>query len=117
MNMNCPVCEERLRDVERAGVTISLCPGCKGAWLDRGELAKLAGTVSDPTRPYAGAAGGTAAVQGHSGVEEQRNELRDRRDRREYEDDENEDGGQLGQPGGKRKRGGFFESIGDLFGD
>jgi Zn-finger nucleic acid-binding protein len=40
--MNCPVCGEKLREIERYGVTIDLCPGCKGCWLDRGELEKIA---------------------------------------------------------------------------
>lgn len=39
--MQCPVCDERLRAVERGGVEIDICPGCKGVWLDRGELEKL----------------------------------------------------------------------------
>ncbi len=39
--MQCPVCDERLREVERSGVMIDICPGCKGVWLDRGELEKL----------------------------------------------------------------------------
>jgi Zn-finger nucleic acid-binding protein len=41
--MLCPVCDERLREVERFGVTVDICPGCKGVWLDRGELERLAG--------------------------------------------------------------------------
>ena len=36
--MNCPVCDERLRTVEKYGLEIDLCPGCKGVWLDRGKL-------------------------------------------------------------------------------
>jgi Zn-finger nucleic acid-binding protein len=40
--MECPVCGEKLREIERYGVTIDLCPGCKGCWLDRGELEKIA---------------------------------------------------------------------------
>ena len=39
--MNCPVCGERLREIERSGVLIDICPACKGCWLDRGELDKL----------------------------------------------------------------------------
>ena len=40
--MQCPVCDERLREVEKYGVMIDLCPSCKGIWLDRGELEKIA---------------------------------------------------------------------------
>lgn len=40
--MKCPVCENvRMREVEKDGVMIDVCPDCKGVWLDRGELDKL----------------------------------------------------------------------------
>jgi Zn-finger nucleic acid-binding protein len=30
-----------MREVEKDGVLIDICPECKGVWLDRGELDKL----------------------------------------------------------------------------
>ncbi len=39
--MICPVCGDKLRAIERSGVEVDICPGCKGIWLDRGELDKL----------------------------------------------------------------------------
>ncbi|MBW7476986.1 zf-TFIIB domain-containing protein [Paenibacillus oenotherae] len=40
--MKCPICESvRMREVEKNGVMIDVCPDCKGVWLDRGELDKL----------------------------------------------------------------------------
>ncbi|GIP16777.1 hypothetical protein J40TS1_24190 [Paenibacillus montaniterrae] len=40
--MFCPVCDGiSLREVEKNGVLIDVCPSCKGVWLDRGELDKL----------------------------------------------------------------------------
>lgn len=39
--MNCPVCDEKLRAVQKYGVEVDICPGCKGIWLDRGELEKI----------------------------------------------------------------------------
>lgn len=39
--MNCPVCEERMREIQKCGVNIDICPSCKGVWLDKGELEKL----------------------------------------------------------------------------
>lgn len=39
--MNCPVCDAKLRAVDRMGVEIDICPECKGIWLDRGELEKV----------------------------------------------------------------------------
>jgi Zn-finger nucleic acid-binding protein len=40
--MECPVCGEKLREIEKFGVMVDLCPGCKGCWLDRGEIEKIA---------------------------------------------------------------------------
>lgn len=39
--MNCPVCSEKMKTIERLGVEVEICPGCKGIWLDAGELDKL----------------------------------------------------------------------------
>ncbi len=39
--MQCPVCDERLREIEKYGVMVDICPSCKGVWLDRGELEKI----------------------------------------------------------------------------
>ncbi|WP_374017301.1 zf-TFIIB domain-containing protein [Paenibacillus thiaminolyticus] len=44
--MNCPICNDvRMREVEKEGVAIDVCPSCKGVWLDRGELEKLMSDV------------------------------------------------------------------------
>ena len=39
--MNCPVCDAKLRSVEKHGVEADVCPDCKGIWLDRGVLEKI----------------------------------------------------------------------------
>ena len=40
--MNCPRCETAsLTELDRAGISIDRCDGCRGIWLDRGELEKL----------------------------------------------------------------------------
>ena len=39
--MFCPSCQNTLRERERDGVLLDVCPGCGGVWLDRGELEKL----------------------------------------------------------------------------
>ncbi len=47
----CPNCEEGMREIDRYGVRIDVCPKCRGVWLDRGELEKIlaaAGTSADP---------------------------------------------------------------------
>jgi Zn-finger nucleic acid-binding protein len=51
--MNCPVCEgTRLREVEKEGILIDICPTCKGVWLDRGELDKLMQNVREDREDY-----------------------------------------------------------------
>ena len=39
--MRCPLCDVPMKEVERRGVLVDLCPECKGVWLDKGELDKL----------------------------------------------------------------------------
>lgn len=51
--MNCPVCEDsRMREVEKDGILIDVCPSCKGVWLDRGELDKLMAGVREVRQEY-----------------------------------------------------------------
>jgi len=51
--MNCPVCEgTRMREVEKNGILIDICPTCKGVWLDRGELEKLMQDVREVRQDY-----------------------------------------------------------------
>lgn len=51
--MNCPVCEAtRMREVEKDGILIDICPTCKGVWLDRGELDKLMQGVQEARQDY-----------------------------------------------------------------
>ncbi|MES2402274.1 MAG: zf-TFIIB domain-containing protein [Pseudomonadota bacterium] len=40
--MKCPRCpDSTLAMIVRQGIEIDYCPGCRGIWLDRGELDKL----------------------------------------------------------------------------
>ena len=41
----CPVCQGSMREVSKNGVAIDTCSQCRGVWLDRGELEKLATVV------------------------------------------------------------------------
>jgi uncharacterized protein len=51
--MNCPVCEgSRMRELEKDGILIDICPSCKGVWLDRGELDKLMQGVKEVRQEY-----------------------------------------------------------------
>ncbi|HYQ23925.1 zf-TFIIB domain-containing protein [Stenotrophomonas sp.] len=53
--MQCPVCTtQTLQIAERHGIEIDYCPGCRGVWLDRGELDKIierAGAAVPPPAP------------------------------------------------------------------
>lgn len=44
--MYCPRCaSERLIETTRDDIEIDSCPGCRGIWLDRGELNKIVGRL------------------------------------------------------------------------
>ncbi|MGW4526123.1 TFIIB-type zinc ribbon-containing protein [Amycolatopsis sp. NPDC004378] len=64
----CPKCQNQMRTVDKNGVHIEQCEGCRGIFLDRGELEAIAGAESsfyghqpppyrghaDSPRPYRG---------------------------------------------------------------
>jgi len=39
--LTCPKCSDGMRAYERNGVTVDQCGGCRGIFLDRGELERL----------------------------------------------------------------------------
>jgi Zn-finger nucleic acid-binding protein len=39
--LSCPKCGSEMRNYERNGVTVDQCAGCRGIFLDRGELEHL----------------------------------------------------------------------------
>jgi uncharacterized protein len=39
--LTCPKCGSEMRSYERNGVTVDQCTGCRGVFLDRGELERL----------------------------------------------------------------------------
>jgi len=60
-----------MKEVERLGVSIDICPGCKGMWLDRGELEKLIAMSRQPegvggqvSAPFPGTAPGASFLGG-----------------------------------------------------
>lgn len=40
-HMRCPKCGEHLVTKRHLGVSLEECPGCKGMWLDKGEIEQL----------------------------------------------------------------------------
>ncbi len=52
MQKLCPIDGTPLMEMNKNGVTIDVCPECKGVWLDRGELEKLLQVARDMEREY-----------------------------------------------------------------
>jgi Zn-finger nucleic acid-binding protein len=87
--MNCPRCvNATLEERDRDGVSVDICASCRGIWLDRGELEKLISRGDQDDEPP-----------------DSEDDYR--------RDDRRDDRAQEGR--GRRRRGGFLESLGDLF--
>jgi Zn-finger nucleic acid-binding protein len=100
--MKCPVCNDTdLLMTERQGVEIDYCPGCRGVWLDRGELDKIIERSGEAAAPKGA-----------------RNEPRDN-GRDDYRDTKHDHDERIGHgSGAKKKKGGFLGDIlGGLGGD
>jgi Zn-finger nucleic acid-binding protein len=41
-----------MKEVEKDGILVDICPSCKGVWLDRGELEKLMKDVREVRQDY-----------------------------------------------------------------
>ena len=76
-----------MQEITKYDVDIDFCPSCKGVWLDRGEIDKV------------------AKVQ--SGYEEEHYQ-KYHSDRRDYDDDDDD------YYNRRRKRGGFLENLFDF---
>ena len=87
----CPKCGADMRSYERSGLNIDQCTGCRGVFLDRGELERLV----DAEGNYYTERGYT----GDRGFQDDR-----------YDDDDDERHRSRRPP--RRKRGGF---LGELF--
>ena len=104
----CPKCGNPWRSFERSGITIDQCTGCRGVFLDRGELERLIDTEGQyhEGRGYA-----RAEELGYG------DRYRERYPPPQRYDDDDDDDRHRGYGYGRkhhRKRGGFLE---DLFGD
>lgn len=52
VGMHCPRCSEPVLDErEREGITVDVCPACRGVWLDRGELERFLARARDAWEP------------------------------------------------------------------
>jgi len=89
--MKCPNCNVTLLMSERQGVEIDYCPDCRGVWLDKGEIERLAQAIAS----MSGAAAQSSAEQVPSASG------RDNRD----------DGYDRGGDRNRRKRGGLADRL------
>ncbi|WP_308301139.1 MULTISPECIES: zf-TFIIB domain-containing protein [unclassified Crossiella] len=74
--MICPKCQNVMQTVDRGGVHIEQCQGCRGIFLDRGELEQIAGAertyyaaapVPPPPPPMPGYRHDSPPPYGHRG--------------------------------------------------
>jgi len=102
----CPNCNLSMAAVNRQGVEFDMCPGCRGVWLDRGELEKLvAGATPETPDPR--------QAQHPSSVPNSQGQMRQEPPRR-YKDDDDDDhcrhsGQGYGQGPGRKKRFDLFD--------
>lgn len=117
--MLCPKCHDQIMViVERSGVEIEYCPGCRGVFLDRGELDKIVAQAE----PLSGVPAGftpvaESAIRRQQGQSERSADYRDapssddqRRDGRRRRDDDDDDAYRNRKP----RRGGFLSDIFDF---
>ncbi len=109
-DMTCPKCQSPMRSYERNGVTVDQCTGCRGVFLDRGELERLVDAES-------------AFYERSGPAEPQREEPRFEQPRREHRDDDDRHrssshGGYGGHGSygkhGKRKKKSFLDDVFDF---
>lgn len=109
--MKCPRCESIvLEEHTRDGVVIDGCRECRGIWLDRGELEKLIARARHDEEERVWDRRGGEDDRLRSGDRERNRYGRDDDRRREDDRWNEDDDGRRG-----RRRGGFLDSLGDLF--
>jgi len=114
----CPKCGADMRTYERSGIHVDQCAGCRGVFLDRGELERLIDAeaayfarerqVSTPVAPAA-----AAAVPDRSAGPAPDAYRRDRRGDDDWDDDQVD---RRGDPNGRGRRGSFLGDVFDMFG-
>ncbi|WP_319586125.1 zf-TFIIB domain-containing protein [uncultured Desulfobulbus sp.] len=120
--MNCPVCDTKLRPVDRHGVEIDLCPDCKGIWLDRGELDKILEIANGNRSENRGS--DERRMSETTSVDRDADRFRDHKEKEHYDHDDDDDDDRYRRKdekidpktGKPRKREGIFGEIFDIFG-
>lgn len=107
----CPVCQGTMREVSKNGVLIDTCMQCRGVWLDRGELEKLANVVEENRGSWGGGRQSGSFLGG--AAPQQRRDYDERRDDRRYPDRDDDDDDrrrrQLGYGAPQKKRKSFLD--------
>ncbi len=102
--MQCPLCiNESLELMVRGEVEIDVCPRCRGVWLDRGEIDKLAGS-------------GRAKVTRPKRSESKRSDSKRYEPRKDRDDRDDRDDKKRREDRKRRKKS-FGEKIADVFDD
>ncbi|WP_281246912.1 zf-TFIIB domain-containing protein [Amycolatopsis saalfeldensis] len=122
--MICPKCQNQMRTVDKNGIHIDQCDGCRGIFLDRGELEQIVGAESsyygrqqpppygvagprpDSPKPYRGGGGYADSPRPHRGYSDSPRPYGGHG----YSDSPRPYGG--GNHGGRRKRS-FLENLFD----
>lgn len=113
--MKCPRCETTpLEERQREGLTVDVCVGCRGIWLDRGELERLIARAVEEQEAVAGyrragRPGNEAEVHRHGGGHEQD------ADRRHGKHEHHEHHGDRGYRDGHYRKRRWYEALGDIF--
>lgn len=94
--MNCPKCLGPMRQYERSGVIVDQCQECRGIFLDRGELERLAD-----------------AENAHHGRPNPDPRSYDRAPQHQYDQPHQYDQRQYQQQHHKKKKHSFFEELFD----
>jgi Zn-finger nucleic acid-binding protein len=83
--LTCPVCQGQMREMNKDGVLIDVCTQCRGVWLDRGELEKLAAFMQ-PMEAYRPPRDARMPPQPQAPYDDGYRERR-----RDYDDDDDDD--------------------------
>jgi Zn-finger nucleic acid-binding protein len=110
--MKCPRCETTpLEERQREGLTVDVCLGCRGIWLDRGELERLIARAVE--EQDAVASHGRARPPGHD------DDMPWRSGRHEHDADrhhgKHEHHGDREYRGGHYRKRRWYEALGNIF--
>jgi len=118
--MKCPVCDGTMREVNKLGVDMDICPDCKGLWLDRGELEKIIQSVAGETGapPPESTRGPRAGDRPDAPRPQDSDEHHDHDKSERPRESEHDRGGREHEPSreGRKRKESWLSTLGDMFG-